>query len=150
MAYQTANPRSFMPHGFPALNIQHCEIMARAVTWSHPQTHEDYAIISIDPLPGNVLNFGAVHEVVHEFLDEHMEVRVRDIQLSHLGQVLVRFSHVHDRDALVINSPHAYGGVHFRVVRPNHARNWRAMNFNRECWLVLMGLPLDYWDNETI
>jgi hypothetical protein len=93
--------------------------MARAVTRSHPQAHEDYTIISIDPLPGNVLNFGAVHEVVHEFLDEHMGVKVRNIQSSHLGQALVQFSHVHDRDALVINSPHAYGGVHFRVVRHN-------------------------------
>jgi hypothetical protein len=23
------------------------------------------------------------------------------------------------------------------------------MNFNREYWLMLMGFPLDYWDNET-
>jgi hypothetical protein len=53
--------------------------MARAVTRSHPQAHEDYTIVSIDPLPGNVLNFGAVHEVVHEFLDEHMGVKVRNI-----------------------------------------------------------------------
>jgi hypothetical protein len=112
--------------------------------------HEDFAIVYIDPLPGNVLNFGGVHEVVHEFLNEHMGVRVKDIQPSHLGQALVWFSQVHDRDVLVTNSPYAYGDVRFSVVRHNQARNWRAMNFNRECCLMLMGFPLDYWDNETI
>jgi hypothetical protein len=77
--------------------------MARAVTRYRPQMHEDFAIVCTDPLPGNVLNFGAVHEVVHEFLDEHMGVRVREIQPFHLGHALVRFSQVHDRDALVTN-----------------------------------------------
>lgn len=29
---------------------------------------------------------------------------------------------------------------------PNH----RAINFNRECWLLLIGFPLDYWSTEHI
>jgi hypothetical protein len=24
------------------------------------------------------------------------------------------------------------------------------MNFNRECWLMLLGFPLDYWNHESI
>jgi hypothetical protein len=64
------------------LEIEHCEVMARAIV-HHPQpTHEDFAIASINPLPTNALHFLAVHEVVQEFV------------------------HVHDRDLLVNNSLH--------------------------------------------
>jgi hypothetical protein len=24
------------------------------------------------------------------------------------------------------------------------------MNFNKDCWLMLMGFPLDYWNEEDI
>jgi hypothetical protein len=122
--------------------------MARAVVQHHQATHEDFTIVSFNPLPANILHFPAVHEVVHEFLEGH--VSIRDIQPSHLGQALVRFVHVHDRDSLVNNSPHPYGEVNFNLVRHNQGRNWRAMNFNRDCWLMLLGFPLDHWNNVSI
>jgi hypothetical protein len=62
----------------------------------------------------------------------------------------VRFVHVHDRDSLVNNSPHPYVEVNFSLVRHNQGRNWREMNFNRDCWLMLLGFPLDHWNNVSI
>jgi hypothetical protein len=38
--------------------------------------------------------------------------------------------------------------VHF--VRHNQGRKWRNLNFNRDCWLTLLGFPLDYWNHECI
>jgi hypothetical protein len=32
----------------------------------------------------------------------------------------------------------------------NRGRNWKALNFNREVWLTLLGLPLDYWAQECL
>jgi hypothetical protein len=112
--------------------------MAWAVVWHHQPTHEDYAIVSIHPLPAHAIHFSAVHEVVLEFLEEHMHVGVRNIQPSHLGQVLVRFENAHDMDSLVVNGLHPYGDVQFSFVRHNQAHNWRLMNFNCECWLMLL------------
>jgi hypothetical protein len=101
--------------------------MVRAVV-CHPQgTHEDYAIVSITPLPTNAIQFGAVQEVIHEFLEHHKRVLVREIQPSHLGQALVRFVGVYDRDDLVINSPHVYGDVQIHLVKHNEGRNWIAL-----------------------
>jgi hypothetical protein len=28
--------------------------------------------------------------------------------------------------------------------------NWRAIQFNQECWLMLPDFPLDYWNNDSI
>jgi hypothetical protein len=53
--------------------------------------HKDYAIVSIAPLPNNPLQFPVVHEVVEEFLVEHMHVGIRDVQPTYLGQMLVQF-----------------------------------------------------------
>jgi hypothetical protein len=124
--------------------------MARAVVRQTQALHEDFAIVSVHPLPHNAMQFGPVREVVREFLEDHMGARVRDIQPTHLGQALVQFVHIYDWDSLVNNSSHPYGDVEFSLVRHNQGRNWWAMNFNRECWLMLMSFPLDYWNNEAI
>jgi hypothetical protein len=113
-------------------------------------THEDFGIVSINLLPANALHFSTVHEVVPEYLEEHMDVHVRDIQPTHLGQALVHFVHIHDRDSMVNGSPHPYRGVNFSLVHHNQGRNWHAMNFNREGWLMLLGFQLDHWNNGSI
>jgi hypothetical protein len=124
--------------------------MAREVLHHNQPSREDFAIVSIHPLPANALHFPAVHEIVHEFLEEHMNVRVWDIQSTHLGQALIRFMHIHDRDLLINGSPHPYGEVMFILVQHNQGQNWRAINFNRECLLMLLGFPLDYWNSGDI
>jgi hypothetical protein len=122
MAYQRAYPRPFAPPGFQPQEVQHGELTARAVMRNIQSAHEDFTIVSISPLPNNVLHFPVVVEVVQEFLEEHMHIRVRDIQPSHFGQALVRFVNVHDRDLLVINIPHPYSGVDFGFVRHNQGQ----------------------------
>jgi hypothetical protein len=62
----------------------------------------------------------------------------------------VCFEHEIDRDRFVINSPHTYGGAKFSFARHNQGRNWIRPNFNQECWIMMMGLPEDYWEEEFI
>jgi hypothetical protein len=80
-----------------------------------PRVNEDYAIVSIPPLPNHPLQVLVVCEVVEKFLVEHMHLGIRDIQPTHLGQVLVHFENIFVRDLLINNSPHPYGGVNFTV-----------------------------------
>jgi hypothetical protein len=115
--------------------------MDRVVMRPPPRVHKDYAIVSIDPLPNHTLQFPTVCEVVEEFLVQHMHVGIQDIQPMHLGQALVHFENLFDKDLLITNSPHPYGGVNFTVVWHNAARNWRAIQFNQQCWLMLLGFP---------
>jgi hypothetical protein len=67
--------------------------------------HEDWAILNIHPLLDHDVLFLAVRDVVREYLVEHQRLGVRDIQRSHLGQVLVQFQSVLDRDNLVLLGP---------------------------------------------
>jgi hypothetical protein len=96
MAFQQADPRPFGPPGFHQQEVQQRPMMARAVIRPPPRVHEDYAIVSITPVPNHPLHFPMVQEVIEEFLVEHMHVGIRDIQPSHLGQALVRFKNLLD------------------------------------------------------
>jgi hypothetical protein len=129
MAFQRADPRPFDPPRFHHQEVHHIPVMTR-VFMHAPRIHEDYAIISIAPIPNHNMHFPVVREVIEEFLVEHMYVGVRNIQPSHLGPALVRFENIFDRNLLVNNSPHPYGGVSFTMVHHNAARNWRAIQFN--------------------
>jgi hypothetical protein len=124
MAYQRADPRSFVPPGLQMINIPHREMMARAVVHRVPRAHEDYGIVSLNPLPLNApMNFPAVQDVLFEFFEEHLNVQVRECQPSHLGHTLVRFENAHKRDLLVTQSPFQFGDVQVSVVRHNEGRN---------------------------
>jgi hypothetical protein len=106
MAYQRTDPRSFVLLGLQTLNIPHREMMSKAIVRRAPRNHEDFAIVSLHPLPLNApMQFPAVQEVMFEFLEEHLHVESRECQHTHLGQALVRFGNAHIRDILVNQSP---------------------------------------------
>lgn len=48
----------------------HREIMVRVVTRSQPPIHEDWAIVSMQPLPKHAVNFQAFADIVREYLVE--------------------------------------------------------------------------------
>lgn len=149
-AYQRADPGPFVPNGMHRINVSGRVPMVRAVATSRPQRrNETVAIVTFDPLPGIALQFPTVREILEEFFEER-NVAFSDIQPSHLGQALVCFNSPIDRDALIINSPMPMGNVHVSFTRHNRGRNWRRVNFNHECWLMLMGFPLDYWQTDYI
>jgi hypothetical protein len=144
MAYQRADPRPFLPPNFQWVDIPNREFMCRAVAPMHPPpANEDLAIVTFDPLPGNVLNFGAVRNLVREFLISR-HINPRGIMPCHLGQAYVRFHHAYERDQMVNLSPMVLGNVHISFVKHNEGRNWRRVFFNDDCWVMLLGFPDDY------
>jgi hypothetical protein len=150
MAYRRVDPEPFLPPGFSASVVQHRGIMVRSVSQRLPPMHEDWAVINIHPLPEHEVLFPAVRDVVREYLVEHRRVGVRAIQRSHLGQVIVQFRSVLERDNLVLLGPQQYLDATFTAVRHNDAWNHRALLFNHECWLMLLGFPLDYRSSEYL
>jgi hypothetical protein len=65
------------------INIPHREMMARVVVRRVPQAHEDYGIVSLNPLPLNApMNFPTIQDVLFEFFEEHLNVQVRECQPS--------------------------------------------------------------------
>jgi hypothetical protein len=144
MAYRRVDPEPFLPPGFSASVVQHRGIMVRSVSQRLPPMHEDWAIINIHPLPEHEVLFPAVRDMVREYLVGHRRVGVRAIQRSHLGQVIVQFRSVLERDNLVLLGPQQYMDATFTAVRRNDAWNHRVLFFNHECWLMLLGFPLDY------
>ena len=125
--------------------------MVHAVAPVRPlATNENLGIITLDPLPGNAMNFAAVWAVVRYFLNLEMRVAYRDIQPTPLGQALVKFGHAYDRDNLIRQSPILFDNVTISVCKHDQGRNWRRAEFNHECWLLLLGLPNDYWTERHI
>lgn len=112
MAYQRADPTPFSPEGLQYEEGLNREFLVRTVAPERPLArNKDLAIVTFDPLPGKVLNFGAVRGVIRDFLHLEKRVTYQDIQPSCLGQALVRFTHTYDRDTLVSESPHVYDNV---------------------------------------
>lgn len=125
MAYQRADPRPFIPEGFHWEDMSDREFMCWAVAPMRTlATNEDLAIVTFDPLPGNVLNFATVRDIVREFLIQR-RVNFRGILPCHLGQAYVRFTHAYDRDNMVRQSPMVVGNIQISFVKHNGGRNWR-------------------------
>ena len=144
MAYQRADPRPFIPPNFQWVDVPNREFMCRAVApMRPPPTNEDLAIVTFNPLPGNVLNFGTIRNIVREFLIAH-RINPRSILPCHLGQAYVRFNHAYERDQMISESPMVCGNILISFVKHNEGRNWRRVYFNDDCWVMMLGFPDDY------
>ncbi|RLN04023.1 hypothetical protein C2845_PM13G18110 [Panicum miliaceum] len=150
MALQRVDPTPFLPRGMQWQQVQNRAPVVRAVATRPRRRNEDLAIFTIEPFSGNLVSFQNIREVVHEFIVDHLRIEIVDIQPCHLGQAYVRFSFFHDCDNLIRNSPHVFDDVSISFVKHNRGKNWRSVQFNRECWLMLMGFPVDYWEREYI
>jgi hypothetical protein len=51
---------------------------------------------------------------------------------------------------LVNNSPHIFGDILVSFTKHNEGINWRRTQLNRECWILLVGPPLDNWSTEDV
>jgi hypothetical protein len=87
---------------------------------------------------------------MHDFLVNVARVGVKDIQKCPFGQAYVQFTHLRDRDRLVQESPHVFEDVQVSFVNHNHGSNWRRAHLDRECWILMVGLPLDNWSTEDV
>jgi hypothetical protein len=150
MAYHFVDPAPFLTQGFIAEQVAHQEIMVRDATRPQSMTREDWGIVLVNPLLEHEVNFQVLEEMVQEYLVGFRNLQVRAIQRTHLGQALVRFRYVFDRYNLVALGPQQALGFTFTVITHNEAWNQQALNFNHECWIMLLGFPLDFWAHDHI
>lgn len=151
MAFQWADRAPFIPGHLQYEDVPNREFMTRAVAPIRPPArNENLAIVTFDPLPGNPMSFAAVRSVLRDFLQLEKRVQFLDIQLTHLGQALVRLTHTYTRDALVEESPHPFDNVNVTFTKHDQGRNWRRAELNHECWLLLLGFPSDYLSERHI
>uniref|UniRef100_R7WEP3 DUF7597 domain-containing protein n=1 Tax=Aegilops tauschii TaxID=37682 RepID=R7WEP3_AEGTA len=114
-----------------------------------PRRHEDWAIATIHPLPADA-PFPNVRDVLEDFIVEHRQLGLRDIQRCPFGEAYVRLTRVRDRDKLVLDSPHEFGDVFISFVRHDEGRNHRRVHLNRVVWLLLTGVPFDFRTTEDL
>jgi hypothetical protein len=150
MAFRRADPRPFIPRGLNQIEVHNRKPMERVVLMKPRQKHQNLAIVSIDPMPEHQVTFNAIRDVVSDFLNNALHVDFTNMQPTHLGQAFIRFRNVYDKDRLIQDSPFQFGDVSISFVDHNRGRNWRAVNFNRECWLMLLGYLPDYREDEFI
>jgi hypothetical protein len=116
----------------------------------HQRHHEEYAIATINAMPEGEVHFANIHDVLEDFLANNARAGVRSIQKCPFGQAYVRFVHLRDRDRLVQHSPHVFDDITISFAKHNERINWRRAHLNRECWIMLVGPPLDNWSTEDV
>jgi hypothetical protein len=122
----------------------------RVVVPRRSKANKDIAIATISLVPQGQIPFENIADVMQDFLVNEARVGFRDIQPCPFGSAYVQFTHVRDRDRLIRESPIPFNDVHVSFAKHNEGANWRKTYFNRECWLLLVGPPLDHWFTEDI
>lgn len=77
-------------------------------------------------------------------LQHDFPVRVVTALPSPLRLGLFEFESTVQHAALLDASPIPFAHGHIIVERHDEARNFRVCNYTRQCWIMLLGFPLDY------
>jgi hypothetical protein len=150
MANIPIDPTQFVPNGFNILHVEGRMSVQRVILPRRARKHKDYAIASINPMPKGEVLFANVPDVLAEFLMQEARVGVKSIQRCPFGQAYVQFDRIRDRDRLIDGSPHVFEDITISFCKHNEGVNWRRAHLDRECWILLVGPPLDNWYTEDI
>lgn len=152
MAFLNIDPEPMMLAGFSRVRVEGRQKFARVVTDRAVPANEDLAIVSITNLPAGEIPFTDIRAAILDLVEGRYELRVTDIQRCPLGrgQAYIRLSRASDRDSLVHHSPHLFHGLSIDFVNHDRGPNARRVLFNRECWLMLIGYPVDDHSLEDI
>ncbi|XP_044448657.1 uncharacterized protein [Triticum aestivum] len=142
MATFPFDPTPFLPPNHHSIEVEGRPARVRVVTAAPPPTHEDWAIVSIVPMPNLPVHFNTIREVLTDFFTD-MQLGISEFAPCPFGQAYVKFNSVFDRDHLVNTSPHLYTDVHIVVQKHDRGLNWRRLDLNREAWILLCGFPFD-------
>ena len=85
MANIPFDPLPFVSNDFNIFNVEGRNGVARVVLPHRQKSHEDWAIVTIEPLPDEVL-FPNVQEVLDEFFADVQQVQIREMQRCPLGR----------------------------------------------------------------
>lgn len=152
MAFLNINPELMLLPRFARVLVEGRPKYARVVIPRTLATNEDLAIVTVSNLPPGEVPFAFIRNVVLGLIEGEYGLRVTDIQGCPFGrgQAFVRLRRVSDMNSLVLNSPHQHQGLSFQFVNHNRGANARRVLFNRECWLLLIGYPVDNHNMDDI
>lgn len=108
-----------------------------------PRRHEQFAILVLQPEPVQEQVWDIILEV-REMLEHDFPMRIVTAFPSPLGLGLFELENPVQRTTLLNASPIQFGHGHIFVQRHDEARNFRACNYTRQCWVMFLGFPLDY------
>ena len=107
--------------------------------------HEEYAIVTLEPMPQHADQLRQQLNIVRNHLEHTERVSIESAFLSPLGLGLIRLRNVAQRDKLVRESPFFMGLHHtIRVVKHDEGVNHRSCTYDRVCWLMFLAFPLDF------
>ncbi|CAO2208316.1 unnamed protein product [Urochloa humidicola] len=145
MANFQCNPTPYLPAG---AHVEHgWQRPARgrvALGGEPPRRHEDYAVVTLDPMPAEEFVLDVLRDVT-DHLEHEYPVRTVSRYRSPLGLGLVQFQSTNQRQTLIDASPIPFvNNSLIRVIKHDEARNLRACNYSRICRLMVLAFPLDY------
>lgn len=83
-------------------------------------------------MPDLQVPFANIREILGEFIRDVKHLGFSEITPCPFGQACVKLNSPFDRDALVNQSPHAFGDVHVIFQKHNQGINWRGLAMNGE------------------
>ncbi|KAM0921363.1 hypothetical protein ACQ4PT_006904 [Festuca glaucescens] len=151
MANFPVDPTPYIPGQYELIQVAHRPQQCRYhVADGIRARHENIAIATVTPPPGDAVPFGLVRNMLRNLIEIEYGFTLEMIQRCPIGTAFVKVSFFADRDWLVNQSPHQFAGRTISFVNHNEGINHRAFTYNQECWLLLLAYPLDLWNTEHV
>ncbi|CAN6305432.1 unnamed protein product [Urochloa humidicola] len=152
MANFAVDPRPHIPAGFSWRRRAAPREPHRMRVFLGPsgvKANEDLAIALTTP-PVDKEDFHQMAYALHLFLRDEHHVRNPEVQQCPMGEAFVQFGCPLERLKFLKSSPLQFGQYLVRFIKHDEGDNARAIDMDREVWLMLLCYPNDFRDDSEI
>jgi hypothetical protein len=92
-------------------------------------------------------NLGMFMQHLRDFIQEELHLRIVSASRHPFGIEIFDLGSLYQKHGLIAGNLHDVEGIMIHFISHDRVKNFRSISYERKCWILMLGFPLDFMHN---